>query len=155
MRTPNARLKRVFEGLLRVAITPPTAFPPPPMTRDDFPDYVSYLRALIGHEKRTRKSCEATVKILAESGGRTLRTDGRWERYFLDMRIQAALMFLEQCGCNEHPALPVRVVLPRDTAGTIRVLLSDIWRENLCECFIKLASVSAYFGIAFTGADNA
>jgi len=153
MDTEKSRLQVIFNSLFEVVAASPLAFPRPPMTKDDFPDYVEYLRALIGHERRTRQSCEDAVTELITRG--TIPTSiGAWERYFLDLRIQAALIFLEQCGCSEHIPLPVRVVLPDDTREAIRILLSDIWRDNLCEHFQKLASVSAYFGISFEGAES-
>ena len=125
MDTEKSRLQVIFNSLFEVVAASPLAFPRPPMTKDDFPDYVEYLRALIGHERRTRQSCEDAVTELITRG--TIPTSiGAWERYFLDLRIQAALIFLEQCGCSEHIPLPVRVVLPDDN------------REWLCQRLVQV-----------------
>jgi hypothetical protein len=154
MDTPDTRLQVIFNVLFKIAVASPLAFPRPPMTKDDFLGYVEYLRALIGHEARTRESCEDAVRELT-AGEIIPASIGAWERYFLDLRLQAALTFLGQCGCSGYTSLPVRAVLPGDNKEALRILLSDIWRDNLCGHFLKLASVSAYFGISFEGADNA
>ena len=148
----DAKLNALFDLLLRWAIAP-VAVLRPPMTIDDFADYVSYLRALMRHEGRTRSACERAVKRLIATGKMPDDIE-TWERYFLDLRLQAALSFLAECNNLTRSGVRVHCELPDSREKALETLLSVLWRNNFCEHFLKLASVSNYFKISFQGADD-
>ena len=139
----NTQLKAMFIGLFKAAISGNAS---PPVKPEDFPDFTGYLRAIAGHETRTRESCDSLMRHLIRTGPIPPGT-GEWETYFISLRIGAALAFLDECGGSgeEGQASGISVKLPKDNGEVARLLLCDLWARHFCPRWVRLDAVSKYF----------
>jgi hypothetical protein len=131
--------------LLKIILPQGTTTTRPPVRTEDY-SFTGYLRTIIEHEASTHKSCDSLMRHTIDTGAVPPDT-GEWERYFIRLRIIAAMTFLEECGGNDEEGEEsgISVKLPKNNADAFRLLLCDHWDRHFCWSHVRLDAISTYF----------
>ena len=145
MGTRNIRLKAMFNTLVQLTCAKDAVIRPPVKLKD-YPDFMGYLRTIIEQEERTRESCDNIVRRMVDIEPIPPST-GAWERYFINLRIVAAMTFLAECGGNDEEGEEsgISVKLPKDNGDAFRLLLCDHWDQHFCWSHVRLDALAKYF----------
>jgi hypothetical protein len=145
MGTRNTRLKAMFITLLKAILPQDTTTTRPPVEAEAY-SFMEYLRIIIEHETSTHESCDNAVRHILDAGAMPPDT-GEWERYFIHLRIVAAMTFLAECGGNDEEGEEsgISVKLPKNNGDAFRLLLCDHWDRHFCWFHVRLDAVSKYF----------
>ena len=125
----------------------------PPQTKSDFPDALTYCRELFRHEEAHRVDTDEAARVFLDTGA--YPADGSpWVRYFLSLRIQSAIGFIDECACENKKGHPL-ASLQKDFDYSCKMLLCTLWHGYRRDYWLKMTAFSVYHDLPLFGIEPA